>query len=198
MSQGHYIVKEGDTTGGIAQSFGLPLSSLLSANPQITNPNYIRPGDRISIPPRQGTGVGASSASSSSSSSDVSAMLALVNGERGKAGAPPLALDPRLCSAAQAHCLDMAHHQSPGHVGSGGSSLASRIRDVGYAFSAIAENVGCAETAQATMDSFMKEVPPHDGHRRNVLNPTYHDIGIGYATDGRGHHYWTLDFAKRA
>jgi uncharacterized protein YkwD len=190
MSQGYYIVKEGNTSAGIAQMFGLPLSSLISANPQITNPNYIRPGDRITIPQRQGTGAGASS-------SDVSAMLALVNGERRKAGVPPLALDPRLCSAAQAHCLDMAQHHSPGHVGSGGSSLASRITGAGYTFSAIAENVGCAEAAQATMDSFMKEVPPHDGHKRNVLNPTYHDIGIGYATDGRGHHYWTLDFAKR-
>ncbi len=194
MSQGYYIVKEGNTTLGIAQSFGLPLSSLLSANPQITNPDYIRPGDRLSIQPRQGTGAGASAASSS----NVSAMLALVNGERRKAAAPPLALEPRLCSAAQAHCVDMAQHHSPGHVGSGGSSLASRIIGAGYAFSAIAENVGCAETAQATMDSFMSEVPPHDGHRRNVLNPIYHDIGIGYATDGRGHHYWTLDFGKRA
>ena len=45
-----YIVRTGDTLGGIARRFGISLNQLLAANPQISNPNVIAPGQRINIP----------------------------------------------------------------------------------------------------------------------------------------------------
>ena len=45
-----YIVKKGDTLWGIARQYGVTLSSLIAANPQIKNPNLIYPGDRVTIP----------------------------------------------------------------------------------------------------------------------------------------------------
>ncbi len=45
-----YIVQPGDTLSAIAARFGLTLSQLLAANPQITNPNLIFPGQAITIP----------------------------------------------------------------------------------------------------------------------------------------------------
>jgi spore coat assembly protein SafA len=45
-----YTVVAGDTLYGIAANFGVSLSSLEAANPQITNPNLIYPGDIINIP----------------------------------------------------------------------------------------------------------------------------------------------------
>jgi len=43
-------VQHGDTLSGIASSAGVSLRALLSANPQIANPDRIYPGDRIALP----------------------------------------------------------------------------------------------------------------------------------------------------
>jgi len=45
-----YIVQPGDTMFFIAQRFGITLNALIAANPQIPNPNQIRPGQRICVP----------------------------------------------------------------------------------------------------------------------------------------------------
>ncbi|WP_406676136.1 LysM peptidoglycan-binding domain-containing protein [Moorella sp. ACPs] len=45
-----YIVKPGDTLSGIARMFGTTVDQILAANPQITDPNLIFPGQRICIP----------------------------------------------------------------------------------------------------------------------------------------------------
>jgi LysM repeat protein len=46
-----YTIKLGDSLYGIAGDFGITYEQLLAANPQITNPNFIRAGDVINIPP---------------------------------------------------------------------------------------------------------------------------------------------------
>ena len=45
-----YVVQQGDTLSGIAQKFGVSLSALEAANPQITNPDLIFAGQVINIP----------------------------------------------------------------------------------------------------------------------------------------------------
>ena len=45
-----YIVRKGDTLWGIAKRYGVKLAALITANPQIRNPNLIYPGDRVNIP----------------------------------------------------------------------------------------------------------------------------------------------------
>lgn len=45
-----YTVQSGNTLSGIAAQFGVSLSSLLSANPQISNPNLIYPNQVIHLP----------------------------------------------------------------------------------------------------------------------------------------------------
>src|SRR5947199_8524101 len=45
-----YIVQPGDTLSGIAERFGVSLSDLEAANPKITDPNAIFPGQVINIP----------------------------------------------------------------------------------------------------------------------------------------------------
>ena len=48
--QGRYTVVAGDTMFSIAQRFGVSLDALIAANPQITNPNLIFPGDVLCVP----------------------------------------------------------------------------------------------------------------------------------------------------
>ena len=45
-----YVVQSGDTLSGIAEKFAVTLALLEKANPQITNPNLIFPGQLIVIP----------------------------------------------------------------------------------------------------------------------------------------------------
>jgi spore coat assembly protein SafA len=45
-----YTVRRGDTLWGIAGQYGVALSALISANPQIKNPNLIYPGEKVRIP----------------------------------------------------------------------------------------------------------------------------------------------------
>lgn len=45
-----YTVKDGDTMSGIAAKFGVSLSALIKANPQIKNPDVIHTGDVLKIP----------------------------------------------------------------------------------------------------------------------------------------------------
>lgn len=45
----HTVVR-GDTLYNIARLYGIPLNSLIAANPQITNPNFIQIGQVINIP----------------------------------------------------------------------------------------------------------------------------------------------------
>jgi hypothetical protein len=45
-----YVIKTGDTLSGVATDFGLTLDELLAANPQITEPDKVAPGDEIAIP----------------------------------------------------------------------------------------------------------------------------------------------------
>ncbi|HZV02796.1 MAG TPA: GH25 family lysozyme [Planctomycetota bacterium] len=53
-----YTVQKGDTLSGIAARFGVSLNALEAANPQITNPNLIYPGQVITIPGGSGGGGG--------------------------------------------------------------------------------------------------------------------------------------------
>ena len=52
--KGRYTVREGDSMFKIAQRFGVTLDALIAANPHITNPKVIIPGDVLCVP---GTGL---------------------------------------------------------------------------------------------------------------------------------------------
>ncbi len=53
--QGRYTVRAGDTMFLIAQRYGVSLNSLIAANPQISNPSVLHPGDVLCVP---GAGAG--------------------------------------------------------------------------------------------------------------------------------------------
>ncbi len=120
-------------------------------------------------------------------------LLQLLNAERQKIGAPPLRISSQLAQAAQRHADDMAKNNFLSHEGSDGSTMESRIQETGYAFSAIAENVA---GGQPTPESVIQTWLNSSGHRRNMLNPEYTEIGIGYATNSSSQytHYWTQVF----
>ena len=121
-------------------------------------------------------------------------LLRLTNAERKKAGLAPLKLSSLLNQAAQSHVQDMVQKQFFSHTGSNGSSVADRVKAVGYKYSSVGENIAAGNaTASSTVQQWMKS----PGHRANILNRNYKEIGFGYAKskDQYGH-YWVQVFGS--
>ncbi|PSB11896.1 CAP domain-containing protein [Pleurocapsa sp. CCALA 161] len=118
-------------------------------------------------------------------------ILDLVNQERFKVGADPLSINEQLDQAADLHSQDQASLDNMSHTGSNGSDFGTRIQEEGYQFSTAAENVAAGQIDAAdVMASWMGS----DGHRANILNADFEDIGIGSATGDDGSIYWTQNF----
>ncbi|WP_333773739.1 CAP domain-containing protein [Streptomyces sp. IBSBF 3136] len=128
-------------------------------------------------------------ASAAPAASGVAArIVALVNAERAKVGCSALTLNPTLTKVAQAHSQDMAAHQNMSHTGSDGSSPGDRITGAGYDWSTYGENVAYGYgTPEAVMAGWMSS----PGHRANILNCAFKEIGVGLAQPNS---YWTQDF----
>ncbi len=85
-----------------------------------------------------------------------SALLAAVNAARRAAGRPPLAADPRLDAAAQAHAEDMLARSYYSHQGADGSTPRSRVESAGFPAAAVAENIAARHLgADAAMAGWM-------------------------------------------
>ncbi|MBO8187534.1 CAP domain-containing protein [Streptomyces spirodelae] len=116
-------------------------------------------------------------------------IVELVNKERAKAGCKPVTVDARLTKAAEAHSEDMAEHSNMSHTGSDGSSPDERIERAGYSWSTYGENVAYGYSSpESVMEGWMNS----SGHRANILNCDFKEIGVSHAQPG---HYWTQDFA---
>ncbi|MFF3448532.1 CAP domain-containing protein [Streptomyces sp. NPDC002667] len=121
-------------------------------------------------------------------SAAVARVVALVNSERAKVGCSPLALNAKLSQAAQAHSADMASHNTMSHTGSDGSDPGQRITRAGYVWSTYGENVAYGySTPEQVMAGWMASA----GHKRNILDCGFKEIGVGVAQPGT---YWTQDF----
>ncbi|GEC05469.1 hypothetical protein SSP24_31240 [Streptomyces spinoverrucosus] len=121
-------------------------------------------------------------------SSAVQRVVTLVNSERGKAGCAPVKLNAQLTKAAQDHSADMASHRTMSHTGSDGSNPGDRITKAGYAWSTYGENVAYGYSSPEQVMAGWMSSP---GHKRNILNCAFKEIGVGLAQPGN---YWTQDF----
>ena len=114
------------------------------------------------------------------------AQLCLLNGERADAGLPPLKLNAKLSAAARAHAADLVTGQYFSHTGRDGSTIRTRLDAAGYLPRtggwAIGENLAWGTGALATPGSIMRAWMNSPGHKENILNPEYREIGIGIVT----------------
>ena len=134
-------------------------------------------------------------------------LLELINAERAKTGAQPLAFDNDLSEAAEGHDRWMLATDIFSHTGSGGSSPTTRMKAAGYVLSgswATGENIAWATTRAPT--GYVDEVKllhtnlmNSSGHRANILNPNFREVGLGFEVGdykGRSSAFVTEDFAK--
>ncbi|MFE0405710.1 MULTISPECIES: sigma-70 family RNA polymerase sigma factor [Streptomyces] len=126
-------------------------------------------------------------------SGTVGQVVALVNKERAAAGCGPLAEDSLLDKSAQAHSADMAARDFFDHTNPDGADPGQRITAAGYRWSTYGENIAMGQqTPEAVMESWMNS----PGHRANILNCSFKDIGVG-VHEGPGGPWWTQNFGAK-
>ncbi len=150
-------------------------------------------GSGSGSPGGSGTTEPASRRPSGGGGSTASQVVALVNAARADAGCGAVSSDGALTAAAQGHSADMAANDYFSHTGQDGRTFADRIRAAGYAGGAIAENIAAGQPdASSVMASWMDSA----GHRANILNCAFSDIGVGVASGGSMGTYWTQTFGS--
>ncbi|MEU2986528.1 CAP domain-containing protein [Micromonospora aurantiaca] len=123
-------------------------------------------------------------------SAELQKVVTIVNQERAKAGCKALTVNAKLNLAAQRHSQDQADHQKMDHTGSDGSQPWDRVKAAGYSYRMVGENVAWNyQTPAAVMEGWMNS----EGHRKNILNCSYTQIGVGVARSNGP--YWTQVFA---
>ena len=128
----------------------------------------------------------------------INEVLELVNEERSNVGLAPLESDSQLETIAEDHSESMAVNDFVGHQDpTDGSGPGDRIDEAGYEWSTWGENVAWGySTPEEVIDGWMNS----SGHRANILNPDFTEIGIGYEflENDTGsvnyNHYWTQVF----
>ena len=110
-------------------------------------------------------------------------------------GVAPLSSQSQLGNAARGHSQDMACNRFFSHTGSDGSTFAVRITRAGYNYSAAAENIAAGYGDPA---SVVAGWMGSQGHKDNMLNPNYTEVGIGYIYVAGSPYgaYWTANFGR--
>ncbi|MFE5793067.1 CAP domain-containing protein [Streptomyces sp. NPDC056503] len=145
------------------------------------------------LAPQTGAALAAPVSARARSSRYVQDVIALANAERDRAGCGPLRAEARLAKAAQRHADDMAARDYYAHDDPEGRDGGDRISATGYSWSAWGENIHKGpKTPQRAMDDWMDS----PAHRANILNCSFHDIGVGVTLTADGP-WWVQDFGTQ-
>lgn len=124
-------------------------------------------------------------------------VVALTNEIRESRGLGALRINMDLSDAAESHSQDMADNRFFGHVSSDGDRLHHRTGDAGYDNRYVGENIAAGHnTPEQVVASWMRS----PGHRANILNPKFNEIGVGFVEKDNSQYdeYWTQVFGYDA
>ena len=172
-----HTVVPGDTMWKIAVKYQVGTSEIIGANPQVSNPDLIYPGQILQIPQIDST-----------VSVFESEVVRLVNDIRLQNGLSPLTENWELSRVARYKSQDMKDNGYFAHNSPTYGAPFQMIRAFGLSFRTAGENIAKGySTPQAVVNGWMNS----SGHRANILNASYRQIGVGYVAQGN---YWTQMF----
>ena len=175
-SLSHKVVR-GDTMWKLAVQYHVGTSEIIQANPQVDDPNLIYPGQLLQIPQLDST-----------EASYESEVIRLVNEVRRKNGLHPLSANWELSRVARYKSQDMRDRGYFSHTSPTYGSPFQMITAFGLSYRTAGENIARGYASpQAVVDGWMNS----SGHRANILNASYTQIGVGYVSGGN---YWTQLF----
>ena len=117
------------------------------------------------------------------------------NAQRAAAGLAPLHANLKLSQASQIHAHDMALEEIMEHTLSDVAlpDLKSRANYVGFKYGWLGENIARGYNDGTSVTAGWMASP---GHRANILNPNYTEIGVGVRTDAQGILYFCEEFGS--
>ena len=175
-SLSHTVVK-GDTMWKLAVQYQVGTSEIISANPQIANPDLIYPGQILNIPQISDTVL-----------SYENEVIRLVNEIRAQNGLKPLTANWELSRIARYKSEDMSNNRYFSHTSPTYGTPFQMIKAFGLSYRSAGENIAYGYgTPAAVVNGWMNS----SGHRANILNASYTQIGVGYCASGN---YWTQMF----
>lgn len=118
--------------------------------------------------------------------------LDLLNQDRSKNGLSALTLDPELSRLARLKSTDMKQNNYFAHTSPTYGSAADMLKQFGYAYTSVGENIAHHATVEKAQAAFMSS----DGHRRNILGAQWTKVGIGVCYDAQGFVYVTQLFVR--
>ena len=105
------------------------------------------------------------------------------NRERRDRNLSPLCVHPDLQRAARSHSEDMIRRDYFSHDTKGRNETAcERIKRYGYRYRLCGENIANGSGAYGEPESVMRRWMQSDGHRSNILNGRFREVGIGTYT----------------
>lgn len=107
-------------------------------------------------------------------------MFELVNSERAKVGVGPLVMDTTITAVARAHSRDMFEKHYFSHINPQGQDAGDRLTAAGIPFTYAGENLAYAPDLATAHQGLMNS----EGHRKNILDPAFHRVGIGVIDGG--------------
>ena len=157
-----HTVTKGDTMWKLAVRYQAGTSEIIQANPQVSNPDLIYPGQALNI--------------------------RLVNEVRRENGLKALTANWELSRVARYKSQDMLNKGYFSHTSPTYGTPFQMIKAFGLSFRTAGENIARGyPTPQAVVNGWMNS----SGHRANILNASYTQIGVGYVAQGN---YWTQMF----
>ena len=175
-----HTVVSGDTMWKLAVKYEVGTDEIKRANPQVTNPDLIYPGQVLTIPTLDTT-----------VASYENEVIRLVNEIRVQNGLSALTANWELSRVARYKSQDMKDNGYFSHTSPTYGSPFQMIKNFGISYRSAGENIAMGYASpQAVVNGWMNS----SGHRANILNASYTHIGVGYVQSGN---YWTQMFISK-
>jgi len=117
-------------------------------------------------------------------------MVDLVNSERQKAGVALLTVNSTITNVARNHSRDMFLRRYFSHISPDGLTPADRISKAKLQYTILGENLAYAPSVTVAHEGLMNSPE----HKKNILDPQFHKIGIGVVATDRFGAMFTQDF----
>ena len=172
----HTVIR-GESMWKIAVKYHVGLSEIIAANDQVKNPDLIYPGQILNIPLQD-----------TSLTNYVNEVIRLTNVKRTQSGLRNLSANWELNRVAQYKAQDMQNKNYFSHTSPTYGSPFDMMKAFGISYRSAGENIAKGQSTPAQVVEAWWNSP---GHKANILNSSYTQIGVGYVAGGK---YWVQMF----
>lgn len=118
-------------------------------------------------------------------------MVELVNQQRASYGLSALSVNTQLTNTATLKSEDMAKLNYFDHTSPTYGTPFEMMKQFGISYRTAGENIAMGQSSpEQVMNGWMNS----EGHRKNILNASFTQIGVGVAKNANGQFIWTQQF----